>query len=238
MKFGPTRQLIVAGLLAMFAGAQPAQAITVAGITFDDNAFADVLLSSFSTNDGDPVQGFIFGGIGGPGVINNAASLEAAVVGSILADAAVSFDSFSFIELGFTDNRVVNGPGADLAFFEIGSPDASPIAVALAPSMNPADFRVYDVVATGFQLSTQFQAINVAYVDLSDFGFAQGATLDAITVGLYPRIVVPGNPEGLPPDFTAAGALNSTAVPEPATMVLLSSALGGALLRRRRNQLG
>jgi len=195
-------------------------------------------LSSYSTGDGDPVTGLFFGGIGAPDIINNPATLEEALVGSILTDAGVSFDSFSFVQLGFTDNRVINGPGADLAFFEIGFPDSSPIAVALAPSMNPADFRVYDVVATGFQLSTQFQAINVARVDLSDFGLAEGAVLDSITVGLYARLAVPGNPEGLPPDFTAVGALNSAAVPEPVTAALLSSALGGLLLARKRSKQG
>ena len=84
----------IAGFVSLLTGIQPAEAITVAGINFDDNAFADRLLSSFSTNDGEPVAGLIFGPIGAPGVANNPANLEEELIGPTLGTVAVRSTPF------------------------------------------------------------------------------------------------------------------------------------------------
>jgi hypothetical protein len=184
--------------------------IIVGGLTFDDDAFADDLVSSTGA--------WTFGG--------GAASLEAALVGSNPNDFAFAFGSTSNVVLRFTDNLAINLAGADLAIFELGTAETFSLAVEVAGTTNS-----YTAVDTGFDAGG-FDLL-VAQIDLSDFGVAAGGTVD--TVQLFPAPT-----GGDPADFTVIGALNSTpdqVVPVPASALLLGIGglfAGAGALRRRQ----
>lgn len=86
-------------------------AVTIGGLIFDDNAFADVLIRSSGT----------FSTAGG--------TLAQALTDIDAGTSAFSFTQGAFVELGFTDNVVVNGPGADLALFELGFDDTVTVSI-------------------------------------------------------------------------------------------------------------
>src|SRR5260221_13913755 len=93
-------------VLAMLVVSLPsARAITtVAGINFQDNAFADTVISS-----------------SGSYTLVGAGTLASAVTGSGVNKFAYSSSAGAYIQLGFADNYLVNGTGYDLALFEYGS---------------------------------------------------------------------------------------------------------------------
>lgn len=194
---------------AVLAQASSAMAtITVGGIGFADNAFADKLASSSGS--------FTYTG----------ATLEASVVGSDVSDYAYSFDKGSYLALKFTDNNVVNGYSYDLAIFELGVPDTFKVSLTIGgTTIN------YTSAATGYNAGGY--SLNVAMVDLSDFGVAPGDLVSDIVLGMdYVSTAT-----GTVPSVTAVGALNScTCVPEPSTYVAGLSALGmlGMMVRRNR----
>ena len=179
---------------------------TVAGISFqDDNAFADTVVSS-----------------SGIYALAGAATLPAAVTGSSLGKYAYSFSTGAYLQMGFTDNYLVNGIGADLALFEIGLPDS------FAVTINGTTLD-YLSSATGYTGTgvTSGKEINVAEIDLSDFGIALGTQLSSIMIGMD----VLGNNGTTEPSLSVAGALNSApvnqAVPDAGSTISL---LGTALL--------
>ncbi|RCJ16252.1 hypothetical protein A6S26_33560 [Nostoc sp. ATCC 43529] len=187
---------------------KPASAATVAGFSFDDNAFADTLISSFGdyTTSGGSLQ-------------------------SVLTDTDVGTYAFSFtpnasVQLGFTDNVLVNGAGKDLALFELGIPDQFKVSVNINGITNTYQ-------STGTEFSASGFLVNVATIDLDDFNIAAGSSLDSIIVGLDTI-----SDEATVPSLSLVGALNSgIRVPEPST-ILGSLAVGGigAVLRRKQKQ--
>jgi hypothetical protein len=201
----PLPVVLLTALLSLGAGSARAD-IVVGGISFADNAFADVLLNS-----------------SGSFTISGAPNLEAAITGSDVNSYAFSFSPGAFVELGFTDNVLVNGLGADLAIFELGVPDT--VAVTIG-----ATTLSYLTVFTGF--SAGGFDLNVALINLDDFGVAPGATLTSNVIGLD----IQGS--GTVPSLAAVGALNSAnaEVPEPASLALWSilGTAGIAAWRRKR----
>jgi hypothetical protein len=187
----------------------PANASTVVGgITFADNAFADTLISSsgsFTTSGGS--------------------------VTSVLTDIDAGTWAFSnspgaFVQLGFTDNNLVNGPGADLAIFELGVPDSLKVSLTLGGTTH-----TYLTINTGFTAGGF--ALNVAQINLDDFGVGAGTSLSSIVIGM--DTVAAG---GTVPSVSLVGAMNSsaTATPEPTTLFLTAFGIVGICFLAARQQ--
>jgi VPDSG-CTERM motif len=194
-------------LMSLLLNAAPAHALVVGGINFDSNAFADTLQSSsgsFSTSGG---------------------ALSSVLTDVDAATYAFSFSPGAYVQLGFTDNLVVNGAGNDLALFEVGVPDSFRFSLTIGGFT-----QTYNSVATG-DTAGGF-SLNLAQVDLSTFGVAAGATIDSIVIGLD----IPAS-GGTVPSLSLVGAINSRSAGVPdggATLGLLaSSCLALVGLRRR-----
>jgi len=213
------KQTLLAALTLALTLAVASQAsaapIVIAGVGYDTVDFSDTLISSGSTGGVFTVSG---------------ASLAAAVTGWDVDDWAFCNCTTAYVELGFTDNVVVNGPGNDLRLFEIGTPDDFGISLTIAGAT-----QTVNSAATGFNQGGGF-GINVANVDLSAFGIAAGDSISSIVV----RLGFPFAGTSLSPTLGAVVALNSapTAVPEPGTISLLGFGLAAVArrLRKRNNR--
>ena len=205
-----SKLLIGSVLLAL--GLVSANAITmVAGINFQDNAFADSVISS-----------------SGGYTLTGAATLSGAVTGSSLNKYALSDSTRgASLMLGFTDNFLVNGAGNDLVLFEFGTASTFSVTV-LGITHN------YLSAATGyttvFGLTTV--GINAAQINLSDFGIADGTQFSSILIGMGVGPSVPS--------LSVAGALNTAPVgpaslPDAgATITMLGMAFVGLGLLKRK----
>ncbi|MBD2180467.1 PEP-CTERM sorting domain-containing protein [Planktothrix sp. FACHB-1355] len=208
--------LALCSLLIGLGVANTANAATfVAGYTFDDNAFSDSLLS-FS---GDYT---ISGG-----------SLEQVLTDSDLTTYAFSFSPDAYVNLGFTDNFLVNGAGDDLVLFELGIPDTFEVSLTVGGITNS-----YTSSNTGFQAAGY--NVNALSINLDDFGVAAGGLLSNVVVGLGIQTI-----SGTVPSLAVVGALNSapvggsTSVPEPGSaMAFLALGAFGAtsVLKRKQHQ--
>ncbi len=195
----------ILGFAAVAALSQSANAtIIVGGLAFTDNAFADTLVSSTGN--------FTLGG---------APDLQTAVVGSNTADYAFSFDTGANLVLKFADNNVVNGAGNDLAVFELGTPDSFDLGISVGGTTH-----FYSTVDTGF--TGGGFSLNVAQINLDDFGVAANGLVNTIQVFSETNTV-----NSTTPSYTAFGALNSSSVPEPTSMLLGLPMVGWFLNHRR-----
>ena len=165
-------------VVAIFLITGNANALTIAGITFPDNGFADVVLSTNAA-----ASHFV---TGDPQVVVTATF---AITGSN-QDSYFDPSGGEYVQLGFTDNVIRNGVGNDFAVFEIGTAEVAAIRLTSGGTQRTA-LSIY----TGFDNSWG-APINVAWFDLADFGLAPNATIDSLF--LYPV----GAPE-----FSAVGAI-------------------------------
>jgi hypothetical protein len=129
------------------------------------------------------------------------------------------------VRLGFTDNALVNGSGDDLAIFEVDIADSFLVSLTVG-----GETRTYASTYTG-QNSSGFK-INVAMVNLDDFGVAPGTVLDSVVIGL--SLVTGGDNPGTP-SLSLVGAINSASIPDGASTLTLAgiSALALVGLSRR-----
>lgn len=201
------RKSLVAGLLAAATFGAAAQTLDVGGLSLDPLGFADVLISSsgsFTTNAG-PV------------------SLAQALTDHQLSTWVQSSSAGASVVLGFTDNRVRNDSGDDIALFEVGH-EAYEYSQegfdSLWITINGVR-RLYFTTETTTLVDDH--NVNMTRLDLDHFGLAAGATIDQLQIGLdY-------NTRGSLPQLQLVAAIHSVAapVPEPASAALL---LGGGLL--------
>jgi len=207
-----------AALLVANVGAS-ATTLEIGGLTLQSQGFADTLISSsgsFSTN---------------------AASLAAALTDHDLAtwaqSTAAGDSGTATVLLGFSDNRLRNGPGDDLVLFEVGH-EAYEYSQegfdSLWVTVNGVS-RLYFTTETSTHVDDH--NVNMTRIDLSHFGLAEGVLLDRVQIGLGQ------DTRGSLPQLQLVAAMHSVAapVPEPASLVLMASgALLLAGLRRRRGR--
>jgi hypothetical protein len=199
----------IALLIGSFVGVTPSSAaITIGGITFDDNAFADTLISSagsFTTSGG---------------------SLASVLTDINEATFAYSFTPGAYVQLGFTNNTLVNGPGPDLSLFELGDiADSFRVSLTVAgPSLNYLSAPTGSFVTIG---GIDYE-LNVANIDLDDFGVPSGAALSSVVVGLD---ILSGHVGGdTVPTLSLVAARNSGGVGVPdsgSTLCLLAASIFG-----------
>jgi len=218
------------GLLLLWAGAASAAPITVGGFTFTDGeaAFAD---------DAFLVSGTIRMCGGG---FPPATSIDVALSGANVTDCANNNTGNSgIVEVLFTDNSVVNGPGPDLVIFELsgplapGTPDPRErFELSVFDGIGFTPLQGFDPVATGLNScgdpSVCLDLFAVA-IDLGAFGLADGATTSRLQLRIFD--VGLGTKSA---DLTAAGALNSQPIPEPSTLALVLVGFVGMAMRCRR----
>lgn len=212
-------------LFSVVIAFSPARAVAapvvVAGFTFSagEEAFADY-------------AELVSGSIRLCGATNSIAS---ALTGSDLLDCINSADSAGgIVEVLFTNNVIVNGPGPDLVIFELsgplggGTPDAREVfGVSVFDGASFSAFQTVTPVDTGFRTTggVNPNGVFAVQLDMSTFGLAADASTDRIRLHIYN--VNLGTKSG---DITTLGALNSGApIPEPGTALLL--VLGLIVLR-------
>jgi len=197
------KKLLFALLLVLSLSGPASASITVGGYTFDNNAFVDTLISStgsFTTSGG---------------------SLSDVLTDTDAGTYAFSWTSGASVNLGFTDNFLVNGTGMDLVLFETGVPDTFKVTLNGITNNYLTNYTGYS--AGGWDL-------NAVAINLDDFGIASSATLSSVLLGLdYEG-------SGTVPSLSLVGALNSSnsAVPIPAAVWLLGSGLVGLIGLRKK----
>lgn len=206
----PFTKKLLAGAVcaaAIFAATEANATITIGGYTFDDNAFVDVVTGSSGT----------FKLVGG----NTIASV---ILDNNVNTYLSSRDPGAYLDLGFTDNVVVNGAGDDLVLFELGWPDTwlvtiNGITQTVASSFTGQMVPVYSMT----------YGLNAAAIDLTSFGVASGGTIDSLRLSF---VLTPETQS----TTALVGAINSASVPEPATWAMMIGGFGlvGASLRRQR----
>jgi hypothetical protein len=165
--------------------------ITIADMIFDDNAFADSIAPYGSSG--------VISGTDSKGDPEDPAKV---LTGSDLSDNLIVPGSAT-ITVSFTDNAPVNGPGADIALFDIG-PEAGRsygVLPKLSPYTSTQSPKIYSSVYSGKQTADGYN-INVTKIDLSDFGIPDDHRIDSILIELGAPV------PGTPPDLTAIGAIN------------------------------
>ena len=190
---------------------QCASAVTIGGFTFEDNAFADSLDGSLGTFTTDP-----------PGD-----TLESVLTDIDENTGAFSRDFGALVQLGFTDNSVVNGTGTDLVLFELGTGSVDRVGVSL-------EFGGTEVLYD-FSSPTGISGLNAAEINLDDFGIAADASISSVII----RLDIESGQMTVPL-LTEVGALNSATVnpvPVPAAVWMFGTGVIGLVgIGRRRRQ--
>ncbi len=188
---------VVLVVVMLVAGFNANASIVVGGYSFDDNAFADKLVSATAN--------WTYGG--------GASSLEEALVGSNPADYAFAFGSDENVVLSFTDNAVINLSGPDLAIFELGTIESFALSITVGGLTH-----TYNAVDTGYTAGG-FNLL-IAKIDLDDFFVPAGGTVNIVQ--LFPA---PTNAD--PADFTVIAAMNNIPEPATLSLLALGAILAG-----------
>lgn len=176
--------------------------VILGGITFQDNAFADLVLDATPSGSGQ-FNRETSGSSQALTLPADFAILQAAVVGPDVAEWVSLRTSQAHLTVGFTDFTPVNGPGADIAIFEIG------ITAQVAVTIEGVTHQF---------VSQPAGSVNVILLDLADFGASQTSAVMISSSDIFN-------------DIAAFGVING--VPEPSTFVLVTFCATGLVCSRR-----
>ena len=195
--------LAVIGVVTWQARAAHAD-VVIAGHTFADDAFPDVLLAQYGS--------FYLDAFG-----STAATLDEAVLGADLWTAVQAAHPDAHYTVGYTDDVVRNLPGPDIAFFELVMNDNFHVEIN----------GIRRLVNTQYGVGQgPLGTLNLGLVDLDDFGIPPDGTIDRLTLWI--------GSNWSPSDFDPAIAISGAVFPEPATLSLLVIGGAALLKRRRR----
>jgi len=159
------RKLIrLVGLIFIVVAPGIVRALTVGGIDFAENAFADTVLSTNAAS-----SHFV---TGDPQVV---VSPEAAITGAN-QDSYFDPTGSEYVEVGFTDNVIRNRVGDDFVVFELGTAEVASVRLTVGGAQ-----RNVQSTYTGF-VNSYGAAINVAFFDLEDFGIAPNSTINSLVI--------------------------------------------------------
>ncbi|MBD2293559.1 hypothetical protein H6G06_08670 [Anabaena sphaerica FACHB-251] len=188
-------------MLGLGAFAKPASAVNIAGYDFNDEDFANTLVN-FAGNFTTP---------GG--------SIQTVLTDQDLTTYAFSFTPGAFVQLGF-NTPVINLSGNDLAFFDLGIPDTFQV------SIDGNNYLPYDSLFTGFSTSNPTFNVNVATIDLNDFGVALNDSISEIYIKLDTL-----SGDDTVPSLALVAAIRTT--PEPSAMFGLLATVGFLACQRK-----
>lgn len=219
--------LLIAFLLPAVSNAAP---VNIGNLSFDETAFADEVGSVSAP--GPDNQFFTFTVEGGGFVLNDPSFFEEALTDKDIntgVDCEPAQPACT-IDLLFTDNNVVNGPGNDLLLFEQGFPEPLNVIIngqtqnlLVANSSSSATENIFD--ANGDPLAMYF-------MNLDDFGVPLGEMINLVTL----ELIFTSPEEFFSADPMLLVALNSSAVPVPAAVWLFGTALIGLVGFSKRKE--
>jgi len=203
-----TRQFLLGALLLIEGIASPhiasAAPITVAGFTFAQGEldFAD---------DAVVISGTVTGA--------TAAQVRSTLIGASLRDSIrLITPDVAVVEIAFSDNAIVNGPGTDLVIFELSG---SGRPVGYADATERFEFSVLG--ASGFSPFAEVIPVNTGFlaphdvtlsayvvqIDLADFGFAPNERAHSVCRFAWQTTLLGHDP------LTRPGSVPSTRRPSP-----------------------
>jgi len=230
------RSNLVAGvcLLGLLSNGVQA-AVTVGTYSFEESELVDRVLSF--RGDGMYDGSSYVNPVLSPGNITDTDPISAPLTYLQTAN----YEGYRDVSMGleFSQSRVINGSGADIALFFLSDQSNNEVNVTIGAQLKPLSFfDVFDgngvqQVANG--LLSDGQTYNnvrllVAEVELDDYGFSANQILtDPLSINMIQKDSL------ISVSMSMVGAVNATVIPVPAAVWLFGSGLMGltALARRK-----
>ena len=231
-----TRSILVAGACSLGLLSSGVQATVVVGTySFEETELLDRVLS-FSGSGMYDGSNYV-NPVSSPGNVTDTGPISAPITYLQTAN----FDGYRNVamDVGFSQSRVINGSGADIALFFLSDQSDNEVNVSIKGQLKPLSFfDVFDAndvqqVANGVLSDSQLYnnvRLMVGEVELDDYGFSAGQMLtDPLSVQMIQQ------DSEISVSMSMVGAVNAAVIPVPAAVWLFGSGLMGliALARRR-----
>ena len=166
-------------VLALNSGVPAPQPITVSGVSFESNSGADV---ATIVADSNPAffQCGVTPELGVPTLPGLSVDASAS---KVVSDGSADTQVFgkAVLDVGFTDNVVVNADGPDLVIFESARPEGFTVAVLDSANGAYSSPLHFDPVGIGFYDGCGYP-VNAALIDLSTFGIPTLGTVSRVRI--------------------------------------------------------